>query len=144
MKFKFLIVFFFTLIFFQDISSSQIQKVRIEIKDKFLIAEIAATDEEQSEGLMNRSSLGKNEGMLFIFEEGSNPCFWMKDTTIPLSLAFIDKENKIVKIVDMTPLSLTEHCSGQPVNLALEVNQGWFQQNNIRVGEKILSIKRVN
>jgi len=82
--------------------------------------------------------------MLFIFEEGSNPCFWMKDTTIPLSLAFIDKENKIVKIVDMTPLSLIEHCSGQPVNLALEVNQGWFQQNNIRVGEKILSIKKVN
>jgi len=144
MKFKFFIILFFNLIFFQDISLSQIQKVRIEIKDKFLIAEIAATDEEQSEGLMNRSSLGKNEGMLFIFEEGSNPCFWMKDTTIPLSLAFIDKENKIIKIVDMTPLSLVEHCSGQPVNLALEVNQGWFQQNNIRVGEKILSIKKVN
>jgi len=66
MKFKFLIILFFTLIIFQDISSSQIQKVRVEIKDIFLIAEIAATDEEQSEGLMNRSSLGKNEDAFYI------------------------------------------------------------------------------
>ena len=93
---------------------------------------------------MNRPTLGKDNGMLFIFEEGSTPCFWMKDTQIPLSIAFISKTNTIVRITDMQPLSLTEHCSGQPIVLALEVNQGWFEQNNIKVGDKILSIKRVN
>jgi uncharacterized membrane protein (UPF0127 family) len=113
-------------------SFAQLSKVQIEIGSKKLIAEIAETDEEQS------------EGMLFIFEEGSSPCFWMKDTQIPLSIAFINKTNTIVKIADMQPLSLTEHCSGQPIVLALEVNKGWFEQNNIKVGDKILTIKRVN
>ena len=93
---------------------------------------------------MNRLTLGKDNGVLFIFEEGSSPCFWMKDTQIPLSIAFINKTNTIVKIADMQPLSLTEHCSGQPIVLALEVNKGWFEQNNIKVGDKILTIKRVN
>ncbi|CAN1597856.1 COG1430 Uncharacterized conserved protein [Candidatus Pelagibacterales bacterium] len=125
-------------------SFAQLSKVQIEIGSKKLIAEIAETDEEQSEGLMNRSTLGKDNGMLFIFEEGSSPCFWMKDTQMPLSIAFIDKTNTIVKIADMQPLSLTEHCSGQPIILALEVNKGWFEQNNIKVGDKILTIKRVN
>jgi len=107
-------------------SFAQLSKVQIEIGSKKLIAEIAETDEEQSEGLMNRPALGK------------------EDTQIPLSIAFINKTNTIVKITNMQPLSLTEHCSGQPIVLALEVNQGWFEQNNIKVGDKILSIKRVN
>jgi uncharacterized membrane protein (UPF0127 family) len=137
---KILILTFFLI----DTSFAQLSKVKIEIGTKKLIAEIAETDEEQSEGLMNRQALGKDNGMLFIFEEDSTPCFWMKDTQIPLSIAFISKTNTIVKIVDMQPLSLTEHCSGQPVVLALEVNKGWFEQNNIKVGDKIFSIKRIN
>jgi uncharacterized membrane protein (UPF0127 family) len=137
---KILILTFFLI----DTSFAQLSKVKIEIGTKKLIAEIAETDEEQSEGLMNRQVLGKDNGMLFIFEEDSTPCFWMKDTQIPLSIAFISKTNTIVKIVDMQPLSLTEHCSGQPVVLALEVNKGWFEQNNIKVGDKIFSIKRIN
>jgi uncharacterized membrane protein (UPF0127 family) len=136
-----ILIFTFFLI---NSSFAQLSKVQIEIGTKKLIAEIAETDEEQSEGLMNRPALGKDNGMLFIFEEGSTPCFWMKDTQIPLSIAFISKTNTIVKIADMQPLSLTEHCSGQPIVLALEVNKGWFEQNNIKVGDKILSIKRIN
>ena len=72
---------------FTNISFAQLSKVQIEIGAKKLIAEIAETDEEQSEGLMNRPALGKDNGMLFIFEEGSTPCFWMKDTQIPLSIS---------------------------------------------------------
>jgi hypothetical protein len=68
----------------------------------------------------------------------------MKDTKIPLSIAFINKDNMIVKIEDMQPLTEKEHCSGSPVVLALEVNQGWFKDNNIKAGDKILSIKRIN
>jgi uncharacterized membrane protein (UPF0127 family) len=136
-----ILIFTFFLI---NSSFAQLSKVQIEIGTKKLIAEIAETDEEQSEGLMNRQALGKDNGMLFIFEEGSTPCFWMKDTRIPLSIAFISKTNTIVKIADMQPLSLTEHCSGQPIVLALEVNKGWFEQNNIKVGDKIFSIKRIN
>ena len=136
-----ILIFTFFLI---NSSFAQLSKVQIEIGTKKLIAEIAETDEEQNEGLMNRQALEKDNGMLFIFEESSTPCFWMKDTQIPLSIAFISKTNTIVKIVDMQPLSLTEHCSGQPIVLALEVNKGWFEQNNIKVGDKILSIKRIN
>jgi len=134
-------IFFFTNHSFAQLALS---KVKIEIGSKTLIAEIAETDEEQEEGLMHRDTLGKDQGMLFLFEEGSTPCFWMKDTKIPLSIAFINKVNMIVKIEDMQPLTEKEHCSGSPVVLALEVNQGWFKDNNIKTGDKILSIKRVN
>jgi hypothetical protein len=121
-----------------------LSKVKIEIGTKTLIAEIAETDEEQEEGLMHRDTLAKDHGMLFLFEDGSTPCFWMKDTKIPLSIAFINKENTIVKIEDMQPLTENEHCSGSPIVLGLEVNQGWFKENNIKAGDKILSIKRIN
>jgi uncharacterized membrane protein (UPF0127 family) len=127
-----------------SVAQLALSKVKIEIGSKTLIAEIAETDEEQEQGLMNRDILGKDQAMLFLFEEGSTPCFWMKDTKIPLSIAFINKDNTIVKIEDMQPLTENEHCSGSPIVLGLEVNQGWFKDNNIKVGDKILSIKRVN
>jgi uncharacterized membrane protein (UPF0127 family) len=136
-----ILVFLFT-----NHSAAQVSlsKVKIEIGTKTLIAEIAETDEEQEEGLMHRDTLAKDHGMLFLFEDGSTPCFWMKDTKIPLSIAFINKENTIVKIEDMQPLTENEHCSGSPIVLGLEVNQGWFKENNIKAGDKILSIKRIN
>jgi uncharacterized membrane protein (UPF0127 family) len=136
-----ILIFLFTN---NSVAQLALSKVKIEIGSKTLIAEIAETDEEQEQGLMNRDILGKDQAMLFLFEEGSTPCFWMKDTKIPLSIAFINKDNTIVKIEDMQPLTENEHCSGSPIVLGLEVNQGWFKDNNIKVGDKILSIKRVN
>jgi hypothetical protein len=109
-------------------------KIPLYIKDKEIWVEVAKTPEETSNGLMGRKHLGKDEGMLFIFEVEGYHGFWMKNTLIPLSIAFIDKEGRIVKITDMKPLSLQTHAPPRPVLYALEMNKGWFSTNGIKVG----------
>jgi len=96
---------------------------------------VARTPEERVVGLMARKHLWKEEGMLFIFKEEGYHSFWMKDTLIPLSIAFIDREGRIVKITDMKPLTLTSHPPPKPILYALEMNKGWFSRNGIRVGD---------
>ena len=98
---------------------------------------MARTPGERAVGLMDRKHLGKEEGMLFIFEEEGYHSFWMKNTLIPLSIAFIDKEGRIVKITDMKPLTLTSHPPPKPVLYALEMNKGWFFKNGIKVGDVV-------
>ena len=102
-------------------------------------AEIAASDAERTLGLMNRESLGANNGMLFIFSRDQYLNFWMKNTSIPLSIAYIDSKGIIREIQDMAPLdtSLT-YTSRYPVRYALEVNKGWFTRNNIQPGNRII------
>lgn len=102
-------------------------------------AEIAASDAERTLGLMNRESLGTNNGMLFIFSRDQYLNFWMKNTSIPLSIAYIDSKGIIREIQDMAPLdtSLT-YPSRYPVRYALEVNKGWFTRNNIQPGNRII------
>lgn len=100
-------------------------------------AEIARTEESRSLGLMHRASLPANHGMLFVFDEVGMPCFWMKNTPLPLSIAFIDEQGIIVNIADMQPQSLDSHCPAGPVIYALEMQQGWFRQNQIKPGAKI-------
>jgi uncharacterized membrane protein (UPF0127 family) len=110
-------------------------KVPLYIKDKEIWVEVAKTPEERAKGLMNRRHLGENEGMLFIFEREDVHGFWMKNTLIPLSIAFIDKEGRIVKIADMKPLTLESHNPPKPILYALEMNQGWFSAHNIKAGD---------
>ncbi len=86
---------------------------------------------------MGRKHLGKDQGMLFIFEKEDYHGFWMKDTQIPLSIAFIDKEGRIVRITDMKPLTLETHIPPQPILYALEMKKGWFSANGIKVGDVI-------
>jgi uncharacterized protein len=100
-------------------------------------AEIAATDTEFRRGLMMRSELGANDGMLFDYNIPMIICMWMKNTLIPLSVAFIDTDGIIVNIKDMRPRTLREHCSRKPVRYALEMNRGWFDERNIRPGDRI-------
>ena len=97
--------------------------------------EVAKTLEERAYGLMGRKDLGKNEGMLFIFETEEYHGFWMKDTYVPLSIAFIDKAGRIVKITDMKPRTLESHIPPQPILYALEMKKGWFSNNGIKVGD---------
>jgi len=99
-----------------------------------LLAEIADTSEERTRGLMFRDSLPEDRGMIFKFEAETSIGFWMKNTTIPLSIAFISSENVILDIQDMEPLSLVLHHASEPYTLAVEVNQGWFELNGVRVG----------
>lgn len=100
-------------------------------------AEVAATDAEREVGLMNRTKMGPNEGMVFDFGEPAGVCMWMKNTLIPLSVAFMDGEGKIVNIEDMKAQTLDSHCAKAAVRYALEMNLGWFKQKNIKPGSKI-------
>ena len=128
-----LFLLFFLLI---DLAHSQgLPKIPLYIKEKEIRVEVARTPEERVVGLMARKHLGKEEGMFFIFEEEGYHSFWMKNTLIPLSIAFIDKKGQIVKITDMKPLTLTSHPPPKPILYALEMNKGWFSKNKIKTGD---------
>lgn len=129
------VLFIFLLLPISMAYSENLQKIPLFIKGREIQVEVARTPGERAVGLMGRKHLGKEEGMLFIFEEEGHHSFWMKDTYIPLSIAFIDRESRIVKITDMKPLTLTSHPPPKPVLYALEMNQGWFSKNGIKVGD---------
>ncbi|MEQ8171835.1 MAG: DUF192 domain-containing protein [Candidatus Eremiobacterota bacterium] len=120
------------------VSTMVFEKKTLTVKDRTITVEIADTSEKRMTGLMYRKSLGKNEGMLFIFSGEEIHSFWMKNTLIPLSIAFIKEDGTIIHIEDMEPQTETTHPSKYPVKYALEVNKGWFKENNITVGDKIL------
>ncbi|SHH13969.1 DUF192 domain-containing protein [Massilia sp. CF038] len=100
-------------------------------------AEVAANDPQRQQGLMFREKMEPNHGMVFVFEGVNGQCMWMKNTLLPLSVAFIDEAGKIVNIEDMQPQTLDSHCSTKPVRYALEMNLGWFKQKNIKPGMTI-------
>ena len=100
-------------------------------------AEVAQTPEQRSTGLMFRSAMGANEGMLFAFEEPGQQCFWMKNTLLPLSVAFVADDGSVVNIENMKPQTLDSHCSTKPVRFVLEMNDGWFAKRGIKPGFKL-------
>lgn len=100
-------------------------------------AEVAADMSSRSQGLMHRKALAPNAGMLFVFDEAAPHCMWMKNTYIPLSVAFIDAQGVIINIADMTPHSEQSHCASRPAVYALEMTQGWFAQRGIKAGAKL-------
>ena len=102
-----------------------------------IMAEVARTPEQRTIGLMFRRSMGANDGMLFEFEEASQQCFWMKNTLIPLAVAFVADDGRIVNIEHMKPQKLDSHCSTQPVRYVLEMNEGWFAQRGIKPGARL-------
>ena len=99
--------------------------------------QIAQTPLERQIGLMWRKDMPQHEGMLFVFEQPSQQCFWMRNTLIALSAAFIADDGSIVNIVDMKPQSDDSHCSARPVRYVLEMNQGWFARRNVQPGYKL-------
>jgi len=99
--------------------------------------ELANTPESRQRGLMYRTSLPPDQGMLFVFDTAEVQCFWMKNTPLPLSIAFIDSQGIITSIADMQPLSEDPHCSSVPVRRALEMEQGWFARYGIAAGQTI-------
>ena len=100
-------------------------------------AEVAQSPDERSTGLMFRKEMGTNEGMLFAFEQPAQQCFWMKNTLLPLSIAFIADDGSIVNIDHMKPQTLESHCSTKPVRFVLEMNEGWFDKRGIKAGTKL-------
>ena len=100
-------------------------------------AELAQTPEQRSVGLMHRRSMDAPHGMLFAFEQPATQCFWMKNTLLPLSIAFLADDGTVVNIADMQPQTTESHCSAQPVRYALEMNQGWFAKRGVKSGSKL-------
>ncbi len=109
----------------------------IKINDKISHAEVAFTQKDRTIGLMFRDKLGNDHGMLFIYPQEQNLSFWMKNTKIPLSIAFIDSKGIITQIDSMTPYSLMSHTSKEKAKYALEMEQGWFKKNGITVGSNV-------
>jgi uncharacterized membrane protein (UPF0127 family) len=105
-------------------------------------AELANTDSSRRTGLMFRKSLPDNDGMLFVFDAPEVQCFWMRNTPLPLSIAFIADDGAIVNIEDMAPQSDDTHCSTQPVRYALEMAQGWFDMRGVQAGQRITGLPR--
>ena len=105
-------------------------------------AEVASSNAERATGLMSRPSMPVHRGMLFVFPEAGVQCFWMKNTLIPLSIAFLDDAGRIVQIADMQPQSLDNHCSVKPVRFALEMNAGWFKRRGLAAGGRIYGLEK--
>lgn len=102
-----------------------------------IYVEIADTPERQETGLMRRTTMAEDQGMIFVFPGQTTIAFWMKDTLLPLSIAFIDDQRRIVDIQDMQPLDESLHNSAQPYTYALEMNQGYFRRHSIMVGDPV-------
>lgn len=100
-------------------------------------AQVAMAPQERQTGLMHRKEMPQHEGMLFVFEEPAQQCFWMKNTLLPLTAAFVDDDGTIVNLADMKPQTLDSHCSAKPVRYVLEMNQGWFAKRGIQAGAKL-------
>jgi uncharacterized protein len=100
-------------------------------------AQVAQTIEQRTTGLMHRKEMPQHEGMLFVFDRPTIQCFWMKDTLLPLSVAFIADDGTVVNLAEMKPLALDSHCSDKPVRFVLEMNQGWFARKGLKPGTKL-------
>jgi uncharacterized membrane protein (UPF0127 family) len=118
-------------------AGAQLPTLELNAGIHLIRAEVASTFEARARGLMFRKTLGANQGMLFVFTDVSTHCMWMKNTYVPLSVAFMDERGTIVSIHDMQPLDESSHCAAKPARFALEMNQGWFAHKGIKPGAQI-------
>lgn len=100
-------------------------------------AQVAQTPEQRQIGLMHRREMPVTEGMLFVFEQPATQCFWMKNTLLPLTAAFVADDGRVVNLTDMKPQTLESHCSTEPVRFVLEMNQGWFAKRGVKAGSRL-------
>ena len=121
----------------QDRPQLDLPRITIAAGLHLIQAQVASTPQERATGLMHRSELPTSEGMLFVFEQPAGQCFWMKNTLIPLTAAFVADDGTIVNLADMKPQTLDSHCSAAPVRYVLEMNQGWFAKRGIKAGFKL-------
>ena len=115
----------------------------IKVGAHALRVEVVTNDEDRARGLMHRKSLGANDGMLFIFDEPAYHSMWMKNTLIPLSVAFVDAQGTILNILDMEPQTLDSHMSAGPSIYAIETNKGWFAARKIKAGDQVAGLPGV-
>ncbi len=105
-------------------------------------AEVAATPEQRQTGLMHRTAMPMQHGMLFVFTEAQRHCMWMRNTLLPLSVAFLDERGAIINVEDMQPQTENNHCAAKDARYALEMNIGWFKSRGLGPGALIAGIER--
>jgi uncharacterized protein len=125
--------------FSQNANTPQMDLPRIKLSAgmHLIDTQVAHTNEQRQIGLMHRPTMPQTEGMLFVFDEPATQCFWMKNTLLPLTAAFVADDGVIVNLADMKPQTTDSHCSTQPVRFVLEMNQGWFAKKGIKAGSKL-------
>ena len=115
----------------------------VKVGSHALKVEVASTDEQRQRGLMFRKSMPRDVGMLFTFDEPGYHAMWMKNTLIPLSVAFLDNEGRILNILDMQPETLDAHAAAGPARYAIETNVGWFAERRIKPGERVTGLPKL-
>ncbi len=120
-------------------SNALAQMPQIELTASFhrIQVEVAADQASRLQGLMHRKNMAPNQGMLFVFPRPDRYCMWMRNTVLPLSVAFLDDQGKILNIEDMKPQTEDNHCASLPARFALEMNRGWFADKGIKAGQRI-------
>ena len=116
---------------------TDLPRVRLSAGMYQIDAQVAQSSDQRATGLMYRKQMPQHEGMLFAFEQPGVQCFWMKNTLLPLTAAFIADDGEIVNLADMKPQTTDSHCSARPVRYVLEMNQGWFTKRGIKAGTRL-------
>ena len=124
--------------------AQQLPVTELSVGMQLIHAEVADSTGSRMQGLMYRESLPTNAGMVFVFDETAQHCMWMKNTLVPLSVAFIDEAGAITNIADMQPRSEESHCATRPARYALEMNKGWFAQRGIKPGAKLGGLDKLS
>ena len=124
----------------QDTPQTTLPRIKLQAGMYQLDVQVAQTPEQRSIGLMFRAEMPTHEGMLFVFEQPSVQCFWMKNTLLPLTAAFVADDGTIVNLEDMKPQTTDSHCSTKPVRFVLEMNQGWFAKKGLKAGSRLAGV----
>ncbi|MGC1174854.1 DUF192 domain-containing protein [Polaromonas sp.] len=121
----------------QNAPQTSLPRARLSAGMHQIDAQLALTPEQRQIGLMFRQEMPQTEGMLFVFEQPAQQCFWMKNTLLPLTAAFVADDGTVVNLADMKPQTTDSHCSEKPVRYVLEMNAGWFAKKGIKAGSRL-------
>ena len=121
----------------QESPQTNLPRLKLQAGMYQIDAQVAQTPDQRSTGLMVRTEMPAHEGMLFVFEQASTQCFWMKNTLLPLTAAFVADDGTVVNLADMKPQTTDSHCSSKPVRYVLEMHQGWFAKKGFKAGMRL-------
>ena len=124
----------------QDSAQTNLPRIKLQAGMFQIDTQVAQTPDQRSIGLMFRKEMPQHEGMLFVFEQPATQCFWMKNTLLPLTAAFVADDGTIVNLADMKPQTTDSHCSEKPVRFVLEMNQGWFTKKGLKAGSRLSGV----
>ncbi len=124
----------------KDTPQTTLPRIKLQAGMYQIDTQVAQTEAQRQIGLMFRQEMPQHEGMLFVFEQPATQCFWMKNTLLPLTAAFVADDGTIVNLVDMKPQTTDSHCSAKPVRFVLEMNQGWFAKKGLKAGSRLSGV----